>query len=169
MLRDLGNVFPGGGGSGWWKVLVYPAPEIASIGWPGAAPPGSKPSPGGQRLARGAAPDPFPLGHAAAAACSPPPGAQVSAAVPFPCWSEQINHTSPTAGPLMRRLVTLAAAVLVTLGAGAVEARANHGGASQIIDGWYHRFLGRCADQTALCYWVPQLGAKGPDCALAHL
>ena len=70
----------------------------------------------------------------------------------------------------MKRLLTLAAAGLLTLGLGTSTAEANHrGGAEQVVDGWYHRFLGRCADEAGYCYWVPVLQRKAPDCALACL
>ncbi|MCC6416680.1 MAG: hypothetical protein IT429_00355 [Gemmataceae bacterium] len=69
----------------------------------------------------------------------------------------------------MKRLLTIAA-TLATLGAGTVEAHGPpHGNGRAIVDGWYHRFLGRCVDEAGACYWVPQLNRKPVEVVLTQL
>ncbi len=69
----------------------------------------------------------------------------------------------------MKRMLTLAAVALVVLGAGAVTVEASHRRDREIIDGWYHRFLGRCVDPAGIDYWVPQLCRKPPEVVLSEL
>ncbi|MCI0464080.1 MAG: DUF4214 domain-containing protein [Gemmataceae bacterium] len=69
----------------------------------------------------------------------------------------------------MKRMLTAAAVALVVFGAGAVTVEASHRRDREIIDGWYHRFLGRCVDPAGVDYWVPQLCRKPPTVVLSQL
>jgi hypothetical protein len=61
------------------------------------------------------------------------------------------------------------AAVVVTFGA-ATSAQAHHDRAAAAVDGWYHQYLGRCADSCGLRTWAGQLRCgKSPDCVLAGI
>lgn len=83
----------------------------------------------------------------------------------------------------MKRSLTLAAAALLAAGVGAGTASANHPhygpngqqaqyaqrGGAEVIDGWYHRFLGRCAEPDGMRHWTHLLSCNSPEETLALL
>lgn len=61
--------------------------------------------------------------------------------------------------------------VAAALTLSAATAQAGHQDrAAAVVDGWYHQYLGRCADSCGLRTWAGQLRCgKSPDCVLASI